>query len=95
MFEKYQVSSVTATCLQFPSVHYFTLLIAKCLLAREKVRALSAPHFAVLRRALYGDNTYSLGVIVARRLHLNRSKGKIHGGIYVTRLASHFNIQIR
>ena len=31
---------------------------------------------------------------MARRLHINRSKGKIHGGIYATRLASHFNIQI-
>ena len=57
--------------------------------------SLSAPDFAVLRRALYGDNTYSLGAIVARRLHLNRSKGKIHGGIYATRLATHFNVQIR
>ena len=89
------VSSVTATSLQFPSVHYFTLFIAKCLLPREKVGALSAPDFAVLRRALYADNSYSLGAIIARRLHLNRSKGKIHGGIYATHLASHFNIQIR
>ena len=54
----------------------------------------SAPDFAVLCRALYGDNTYSLGAIVARRLHLNWSKGKTHGGIYATRLATHFNMQI-
>ena len=65
------------------------------LLAREKVGALSAPDFAVLHRALYVDNTYSLGAIVAHRLHINRSKGKIHGGIYATRLASHFSMQIR
>ena len=75
-------------------MHYFALLIAKCLLAREKVGALSAPDFVVLCHALYDDKTYSLGAIVARRLHINRSKGKIHGGIYATRLASHFNIQI-
>ena len=79
----------------FRHVHYFALFIAKCLLAREKVGALSAPDFAVLCHALYGDNTYSLGAIVARRLHINKSKGKIHGGIYATRLASHFNVQIR
>jgi hypothetical protein len=89
------VSSVTATSLQFPSVHYFVLFIAKCLIAREKVGALSAPDFAILHRALHNDHTYSLGAIIARRLHLNRNKGKIHGGIYATRLASHFNIQIR
>ena len=86
------MSGVTATSLHFPAVHHFALFIAKCLLAREKVGAFSAPDFVVLRRALYGDNTYSLGPIVARRLHINRSKGKIHGGIYATRLASHFNI---
>ena len=32
---------------------------------------------------------------MAPRLHINRSKGKIHGGIYATRLATHFKIQIR
>ena len=57
--------------------------------------ALSSPDLAVLRRALEGDNTYSLGAIVARRLHINKSKGKIHGGIYATRLVTRFNIQIR
>ena len=35
-----------------------------------------------------------MGAIIARRLHLNRTKGKIHGGIYATRLARHFNVQI-
>jgi hypothetical protein len=86
------VSSVTATSLQFPAVHYFALFITKCLLAREKVGALSAPDLAVLHRALEGDNTYSLGAIMACRLHINKSKGKIHGGIYATRLAARFNI---
>ena len=78
------VSGVTAASWHFPTVHYFALFIAKCLLAREKVGALSTPDFAVLSRALYGNKTYSMGAIVARRLHLNRSKGKIHGGIYAT-----------
>ena len=57
--------------------------------------ALSAPDLAVLHRALEGDNTYSLGAIVARRLHINKSKGKIHGGIYATRLVARFNVEIR
>ena len=65
------------------------------MLAREKVGALSAPDLVVLCRALQGDTTYSLGAIVARRLHINKSKGKIYGGIYATRLANRFNIQIR
>ena len=89
------VSAVTATSIHFPAVHYFTLFIAKCLLSREKVGALSAPDFAVLRHTLEGDTTYSLGAIVAHRLHINRSKGKIHGGIFATRLAAHFEVEIR
>ena len=71
------VSSVTATSIQFPDVRCFALFIAKCLLAREKVGAFSAPDFAIIRCALHGENTYSLGAIVARRLHFNGSKGKI------------------
>ena len=89
------VSSVTATSLQFPYVHYFALFITKCLIAREKVGALSAPDFPILHRAIYGHNTFSLRAIIARRVHLNKTKGKIHGGIYATRLVSHFNVQIR
>ena len=57
--------------------------------------ALSLPDLAVSRRALEGDNTYSLGAIVARRLHINKSKGKIHGGIFATRLVAHFIVGIR
>ena len=31
---------------------------------------------------------------MARRLHLNKSQGKIHGGIFATRLANHFEVAI-
>ena len=64
------VSAITAAGMHFPVVHYFALFIAKYLLAREKVGALSSPDLAVLRRSLEGNNTYSLGAIVARRLHI-------------------------
>ena len=42
------VSATTAAGLHFPAVHYFALLITKCLLAREKVGALSSPDLAIL-----------------------------------------------
>ena len=58
-----RVSAITAGGLHFPVVRYFSLFITKCLLV-------------VLRRALEGDNTHSLGAIVARRLHLNKSMVK-------------------
>ena len=32
---------------------------------------------------------------MARRLHLNKSQGKIHGGIFATRLTAHFEVEIR
>src|SRR6266566_3771641 len=88
------VSKARATSLQFPSVHYFALFLGKCLIAREQGSALAAPDFAILRRALHNDNTYNLGAIIACRLHTNRTRGKIHGGIYATRLARRFNVNI-
>ena len=51
------VSAITAAGLHFPTIHYFALFIAKCLLAREEVGALSSPDLAILHRALEGDNT--------------------------------------
>ena len=94
MGETRGVLKARATSLQFPSVHYFTLFLGKCLIAREQGSALATPDFAILRRALHNDNTYNLGSIIARRLHTNRTRGKIHGGIYATRLARHFNVNI-
>ena len=32
---------------------------------------------------------------MAPHLHINKSKGKINGGIFATRLAAHFNVEIR
>ena len=49
----------------------------------------------ILFHALFGDNTFSMGVIIAKRLSLNRTKGPIFGGIYAARLARHFEIPIR
>ena len=36
-----------------------------------------------------------MGAVIAKRLSLNRTKGPIFGGIYVARLAKHFEIAIR
>jgi hypothetical protein len=89
------VSKARVTSLHFPIVHYFALFIGKCLTAREEGGTLSAPDLAILRHAIYSDNTFSMGGIIARRLHTNRTKGKIHGGIYASRLAKCFNVAIR
>ena len=44
---------------------------------------------------MLGDKSYSLGAIVARRLHINRFNGDFFGGIYATRLANFLDIPIR
>jgi hypothetical protein len=81
------MSKAGVTSLLFPAVQYFALFIGKCLTAREEGGTLSALDLAILFRALFSGNTYSLGAIIARRLHTNRTRGKVHGGIYATRLA--------
>lgn len=78
----------------FPSVHYFSLFIGKCITAMEQGGGLNALTLAIMCCALYGDNTYILGSIVAHRLHLNGTRSKIKGGIYDTRLPRHFNVAI-
>ena len=56
---------------------------------------LSVPDIIILQHALLGDNTFSMGAVVAKRLALNHTKSPIFGGIYVARLAEHFQIPIR
>ena len=56
---------------------------------------LSIPDVIILHHGLYGDNSFSMGGIIAKQLSLNRTKGPIFGGIYASRLAAHFNIPIR
>ena len=56
---------------------------------------LSSLELAILRHALYHDRTFSLGAMIARRLHTNHPKGVIYDGINASRLAKHFEILIR
>ena len=53
------------------------------------------PDLSILRSAVLGDQSYNLGAIVARRLHLNRFNGDFFGGIYATRLANFLGVTIR
>lgn len=94
MGETRGVSNARSTSLHFPSLHYFSLFIGKCITAMEQGVGLSALTVAILRCAFYSDNNYKLGTIVARRLHLNQTRGMIHGGIYATCLAKNFEVAI-
>jgi hypothetical protein len=95
MGESRGVSKARVTSLHLPTVHYFGLFIGQCLTAKKEGGTLSALDMAILCCALFSDRTYSLGGIIARRLHINRTRGSIHSGIYATRLATHLNVAIR
>ena len=71
------------------------MFACRCLIGRGNCGNISAPDIAILRHALFHDTTFSLGVIVARRLNLNRTKGPVLGGIFASCLSAHFNIPIR
>jgi hypothetical protein len=64
------------------------------LTARTEGGTLTVPDLAILHCALYGDRTYSLGGVIARSLHTNRTRGSIHGNIYATRLARCYKVAI-
>ena len=73
------------------TLHYLLVVVY----GRENSGNLSIPDLIILLQGLYSDNTFSLGGIIARRLNMNRTKGRIFGGIYASRLAEHFEIPIR
>ena len=79
----------------FPVLRYFALFASRCLIGRGNYGNLSVPDIIILLHGLYGDNSVSMGGIIAKRLSLNRTKGLIFGGIYASCLAAHYNIPIR
>ena len=88
-------SEAKVSTIHFPVLRYVAIFASRCLIARGNSGSLSIPDIIILQHALLGDNTFNMGTVVAKRLALNRTKGPIFGGIYVARLAEHFQIPIR
>ena len=93
--ETRKVSDARITSIHFPVLRYFAIFASRCLIGRGNCGNLSAPDIVILCHALFRDDTFSMGAIVAKRLNLNRTKGPVLGGIFASRLAAHFNIPIR
>ena len=89
------VSDARTTGIHFPVLRYFAIFASRCLIGRGNCGNLSAPDIVILCHALFRDNTFSLGAIIAKRLSLNRTKGPTFGGIFASRLAKHFRMPIR
>ena len=81
--------------IHFPVLRYFAILASRCLIGRGNSGNFNVPDIIILHHALFGDNNFSMGAIIAKRLSLNCTKGPIFGGIYAARLAKHFHIPIR
>ena len=92
--ETRKVSDARITSIHFPVIRYFAIFASRCLIGRGNYGNLSAPDIVILCHALFRDDTFSMGAIVAKRLNLNHTKGPILG-IFASRLAAHFNIPIR
>ena len=93
--ETRKVSDGRITSIHFPVLRYFAIFASRCLIGRGNCGNLSVPDIIILSHALFCDDTFSMGAIVAKRLNLNRTKGPVLGGIFASRLAAHFNIPIR
>ena len=93
--ETRKVSDSRTTSIHFPVLRYFAIFASRCLIGRGNYGNLSAPDIVILCHALFHDDTFSMGAIIAKRLNLNRTKGPVFGGIFASRLAAHFNIPIR
>ena len=85
--ETRKVSDARITSIHFPVLCYFALFASRCLIGRRNCGNLSAPDIVILCHALFCDDSFSMGTIVAKRLNLNRTKGPILGGIFASRLA--------
>ena len=93
--ETRKVCDARITSIHFPVLRYFAIFASRCLIGRGNCGNLSAPDIVILCHALFHDNTFSLGTIVAKQLNLNHTKGPIFGGIFASRLAKYFEIPIR
>ena len=88
-------SDARISSIHFPVLRYFAIFASRCLVGRGNSGNFNVPDIIILHHALFGDNSFSMGAVVAKRLSLNRTKGPIFGGIYASRLARHFEIPIR
>ena len=75
--ETRKVSNAIITSIHFHVLCYFAIFPSRCLIGRGNCGNISAPDIVILCHALFRDDTFSLGAIVAKRLNLNRTNGPI------------------
>ena len=90
VWESKKGSEARISSIHFPVLRYFALFASRCLIGHGNSGNFNVPDIIILLHALFGDNTFSMGAIIAKRLSLNCTKAPIFGGIYVARLAKYF-----
>ena len=75
-------SDARITSIHFPVLRYFAIFASRCLIGHENCGNLRVPDIIILFHALFGDNSFSMGAVIAKRLSLNRTKGPIFGGLH-------------
>ena len=80
--ETRKVSDARTTSIHLPVLCYFAIFASRCLTGHGNCGNLSVSDIIILCHALFRDDTFSMGAIVAKRLNLNRTKGPILGGIF-------------
>ena len=68
--ETRKVSNARITSIHFPILRYFAIFASRCLIGCGNCGNLSAPDIIILCHALFRDDTFSMGAIVAKRLIL-------------------------
>ena len=70
-------SDTRITSMHFPILRYFALFASRCLIDYGNSGNFSVPDIIILFHAMFGDNSFSMGAVIAKRLSLNRTKGPI------------------
>src|SRR4051812_22475426 len=71
--ETRKVSDARITSIHFPILRYFAVFSSRCLIGHGNCGNLSVPDIIILCHALFRDDTFSMGAIVAKRLNLNHT----------------------
>ena len=90
--ESRDIAQATIGSIHFPDIHYFALLIGRCINGKDEACHMCVPDLCVLKSVVLDYKDYNLGAIVARRLHNNGISGDLFGGIYATRVANYLGI---
>ena len=64
--EMKKVSDARITSIHFPVLRYFAIFASRCLIGHGNCGNFSAPDIVILCHALFRENTFSLGAIIAK-----------------------------